>query len=95
MENTVDTRLRGVIESYVRERLSDLEIDEVRVESGLSVDGDDIVNVTVIFGRPPEAIRIGNLTRSLWERLASRNDALFPIFSFLTREENAELSAAA
>lgn len=95
MKNAANTRLHEVIESYVRTRFPGVTIDEVRVESGLSMDGDDIVNVTVIFGHPPEKISIGNLTRKLWEKLAESEDAMFPIFSFLTREENARLSAAA
>lgn len=95
MTTTVDERLQEVIEAYVRDRFADALIDAVRVERDYSADGDDIVNVTVVFGKPPRSIQIGNLTRTLWEKLALRNDAMFPIFSFLTREENARLSAAA
>lgn len=95
MINTVDKRLREVIDEYVRGRLSDSQIDSVRIEREVGAGGNDLVNVTVVFGRPPRSIQIGNLTRSLWEELATRNDAAFPIFSFLTREEDARLSAAA
>lgn len=95
MTATVDTRLHDVIEAYVRDRFSDVAIDAVRVERDISVDGDEIVNITVVFGEPPRSIKIGSLARTLWEKLATRNDAMFPIFSFLTREEDARLSAAA
>ena len=95
MSVTVDQRLQDVIEAYVRGRFPDALVDSVRVERDFSVDGDDIVNVTVVFGQPPQSIQIGILTRTLWEQLSQRNDAMFPIFSFLTREENARLSAAA
>lgn len=96
MTTTVDERLQEVIEAYVRDRFADTPIDAVRIERDYSADGDDIVNVTVVFGKPPRSIQIGNLTRTLWEKLALRNEAaMFPIFSFLTREENARLSAAA
>lgn len=95
MTSTVDKRLRDVIETYVRGRLADSQIDAVRVVREVGSTGDELINVTVVFGRPPRSIQIGNLTRNLWEELATRNDAAFPIFSFLTREEDARLSAAA
>ncbi len=95
MIDTVDVRLRDVIDTYVRGRLSDSQIGAVRIEREVNASGEDVVNVTVVFGRPPRSIQIGSLTRKLWEELAARNDAAFPIFSFLTREEDAQLSAAA
>tara|TARA_B100000678_G_scaffold7910_1_gene6605 strand:+ start:1152 stop:1394 length:243 start_codon:yes stop_codon:yes gene_type:complete len=78
-----------------RKRFSDPQIDEVRVERDRSADGHGIVNVVIVFGKPPKTISLGSLNRTPWKELSTRDDEMLPIFYFLTREENERLSAAA
>jgi hypothetical protein len=96
MAGHIDPNLQAAVERLVRKQFPDAVIDSVNVKRAVDADGDDILDVVVIFAEAPTLSGISGLTRKLWGEISDRDrDAGFPILSFRTAAENAYLSAAA
>ncbi len=88
----IDLELKASVRRFVQEQFPDAAIDSILIKE--TTDGDEVVDVIVIFTSAPRLSGISGLTRKLWSEFSDR-DVGFPLLSFRTAAENARLSAAA
>jgi len=77
--------LKGIISK----RLTDVKIISVGVERDVDSDGDDVLNVTVVFDAESDldAAQVVGLIRHIRPHLHKRGENGFPIISFISEKE--------
>lgn len=90
----IDLELNALVRRFVQKQFPDAAIDSILIKETTDADGDEVVDVIVIFTSAPRLSGISGLTRKLWSEFSDR-DVGFPLLSFRTAAENARLSAAA
>ena len=86
----LDTAALGqLLKGIISKRLTDVKIISVGVERDVDSDGDDILNVTVVFDAECDldAARVAGLIRHLRPPLHKRGENGFPIISFISEKE--------
>lgn len=89
--------IKGIIESVVRERLSDARILNVEIEEDEDYDGDIVYRVMVVYDHVNglvDAQKAAGLARHTRSRLSERNVFNFPIFRFVSQSDAKKLKAA-
>ena len=94
MRKDVDLDLRSTVERYVRNGFPDARIDDIIISERVDADGDMVVDVVVVLSEAEQVTGFSRLARNLWAEL-SEKDFGFPILSFRTKDENAQILAAA
>lgn len=90
--------IKQIIESVVRERLSDARILNVEIEEDEDYDGDIVYRVMVVYDHENglvDAQKAAGLARHTRSRLGERNVFNFPIFRFVSQSDAKKLKAAA
>lgn len=88
--------IKDIIEEVVRERLSNANIVDVRVDEDTDCDGEDVYRVSVIYaGHKLDTEKTSSLIRYTRSRLRERNSYEFPIFRFISQSDMKRLRAAA
>lgn len=83
-------KLKEVIESVLRERFDNAEIDSITVESDFDEDGDAILRVKVVFDgeqKQLDAHKSSTVLRHMRPKLAEIGEEAFPIISFIAKSE--------
>ena len=81
--------LEELLKGIISKRLTDVKIISVGVERDVDSDGDDILNVTVVFDAESDldAARVVGLVRHMRPHLHKRGENGFPIISFISEKE--------
>jgi hypothetical protein len=90
--------IKQIIESVVRERLSEARILNVEVEEDEDLDGDTVFRVMVVYDQQNgvvDAHKAAGLARHTRSRLGQQNIFNFPIFRFVSQSDAKKLKAAA
>lgn len=86
----MDTDALGqLLEGIISKRLTDVKIVSVGVERDVDSDGDDVLNVTVVFDAESDldAARVAGLIRHMRPHLQKHRENGFPIMSFISEKE--------
>ncbi|HEX2763053.1 MAG TPA: hypothetical protein VHM92_04285 [Allosphingosinicella sp.] len=90
--------LEEIVSEIVRQRLTDAEIDSIKVEADSDSDGDPILRITIVFDSEIaklESSKLAGLARHMRPKLQERKEAGFPIFRFLSKRDSDRLRHAA
>jgi hypothetical protein len=95
MSTTAD--ITTLIESIIRERFSEAAIDHVEIAEEKDFDGDPILRVVVVYDGKHilDAKKTSGLVRHIRHKLVASRESVFPILSFMSKSEAAEMKAAA
>lgn len=88
--------LINVVTKIVRKQLAPAKVIDVNVLEDWDHDGDAILRITIVFeveGDRLESKKVLGLARHLREPLEKYGEQGFPVFSFMTPEENAGAAA--
>jgi len=92
--------IRDQIEARIKEvvlsQLAPARVVEVRVTSDVDYDGDPILNIDVVVETDIaqlDPLRVASLPRHLRDPLHAMHEDRFPIFNFLTPDENSGAAA--
>ncbi len=91
-------KLRKVIESVLRERFDNVEIETVSIESDFDEDGDAILRVKVIFDGEKKQLdaRIASgVLRHMRPKMAEIGEEAFPVISYIAKSEIEDKKPAA
>lgn len=88
----VTAEMSAAVEQIVRERLAGVAIDRVIVDNAREVDGDFVMDVTVVYNTTPDVSRIKGLARNIWKRI--EEGSAFPVLSFRSAAEHSKLTRA-
>ena len=91
-------KLTEVIESVLRERFDNVEIESISIESDFDEDGDAILRVKVIFDsgqKQLDAHKSSSVLRYMRPKLAEIGEEAFPIISFIAKSEIGKTKPAA
>ena len=86
----MDPQLAELVESVVRQRFPDHEIDLVDVRADVDEDGDHVLIVTVTFdpaAGEPDREKVTSLPRYVRHALAVKERPPFPVISFMSKAD--------
>lgn len=90
--------LLDVIESVLKERFDDVEIESISIEHDLDEDGDAILLVQVIFDgkkKQLDARKTSGVLRHMLPKMAEIGEYAFPVISFVAKSEIGKTKPAA
>ena len=81
--------LKSLLQEVIKRRLPNASIIDVKVERTLDFEGEEVLEVTVIFEAKSDldSERVAGLIRHLRPRLEEHGERSFPIMSFVSRKE--------
>jgi hypothetical protein len=89
---SVDDRIRGIIESTVRERLSDLDVVRVNIRKEIDLDEEQVLAVYIALADNTNLSKIrtealSGLVRHIRSSLADVDNYIFPVVRMMTQKE--------
>ncbi len=91
-------KLKEVIESVLRERFGDVEIETISIEPDFDEDGDAILRVKVMFDGEKnqlDARTASGVLRHMRPRIAEIGEEAFPVISYIAKSEFEDKKPAA
>jgi len=81
--------LKALLQDVISDRLPGASITDVEVERDVDTDGDEVLEITVIFEASSDldAERVAGLVRHLRPRLREHGENGFPVMSFISQKE--------
>jgi hypothetical protein len=81
--------LKQLFQDIISRRLPSVEIIDIKVKRDVDTDGDEVLDVTVIFEAPADLDpqRVVGLVRHLRPYLQERGERAFPVMSFVSQKE--------
>jgi hypothetical protein len=93
-----EDKIHRIVAEVLAKDFSDVKILAINISEDIDEDGDQLINVNVVFEgtkRTLDAAKVSGLTRSVLPKLAEVKEFGFPIFSFISKADLGKLSPEA